>query len=553
MNTKILTLMSLMLSANAFALPTIYPTDEFQSMLFAIKNPTDSNLVADNVNSRKVYVMPPNSAKAMVSKNLSFRTANLGFCREMGDLQGYSRNAAKDIGEYEKRLELKKKEVDAVKAKLSNAKQVAAQYAEVNKLTELEAIDIRMDTLDLLIKDKNALLKDCDANCGIIKEQIRAHLEESSLLSQRRRSLAKLYSANISQFERHKKSVEGFEDDLREAYKSWNQMDDDLASVKSTLIRMYKDLGSLEAARSTIIFKSHWDTNIDELRVNNPGYEFSKIQTENAVLTTDLVDLINVPSGSAIVGYQLSSCRNSDSTSKCETPSYPETISGTVVLSTIGACPIEHPEYFDLNPNTPNTPDQMSYGLTVAYEYPTAMSVSAKATYNMHKMYQKIVKSGKKGGFFRSKSYSSVSERTEFQDSFSVDWSEQDAKVTIPESRKIEIEQEMRNSIFGRLAKIGLPTVANPGDLIAPTVPKNGAVVMADELKANKACQTNYYCAGASIALNVLDAIFGSSSSAASYTNVQNADMTERWSSTSVVMKPYVTSYVKDTKEEVGE
>jgi hypothetical protein len=45
--------------------------------------------------------------------------------------------------------------------------------------------------------------------------------------------------------------------------------------------------------------------------------------------------------------------------------------------------------------------------------------------------------------------------------------------------------------------------------------------------------------------LNVLDAIFGNSSASASYSNIQDADLTERWSTTSVVMKPYVTTYTK--------
>ncbi len=537
-----------LLSGNAFALPTIYPTEGVQNKIFTLTNGTDSNLVGDTVNPNKVYVMPPNSAKAMVSKKLFLKTANLGFCGEMKDLQGYSRNAARDIADYQKRLIAKKKEVDAINANLSNARQLAAEYTSANKLSGLSDIDVRLAALEQMISDKNAELKTCDNNCGVLRDQIAAHMDEQQKLTTARLEVVRANAKAVVKYERLKASVDGYEEDLRAANKSWGQMEDDLASMKSTFVKMYKDLGSLEGARSALSYTSHWNDNIRKLRENNKGIEFEKIQTENAVFTTDLVDLSNVPGASAILGYQLSSCKNSDGKG-CQTTTYPESITGSVVLSTIGACPIEHPDYFDLDAKTPEDADDMTYGMTVAYEYPTAMNVTAKATYNMHKMYQKIVSSGRSGGFFRSHSWTSVQERTYFSDSFKVDWSEQDAKVAIPEAKKVEIEQGMRNGIFARLAKIGLPQVASPGDLIAPTVPKTGALVLADELRSNKACQTNYYCTGASILFSVLDSIFGSSSASASYTNVQDADLTDRWSSESVVMKPYITTYVKETKD----
>jgi hypothetical protein len=538
----------MLLSTSVFALPTIYPTTEVQSSIFKIKNETDSNLVADTVNPRKVYVMPPNSSKAYVSKNLFLRTANLGFCGEMKDLQSYSRNAAQDIADYQKRANQKKKELDGISTKLSQARQDAAEFAATNNLRELMDIDTRMTTLDELIKDKNEQLKNCNKECDILKEEIYANMSEQKTLISSRQSIARGNSKSVQKYDRLKASVEGFEQDLDFASKSWNKLNEDLISIKSTFFKLYKDLGSLEGARAKFSYQSEWDNNILTLRNRNPNYEFSKIQTENAVFITDLVDLSNIPGTSAILGYQLSTCVKTDGKG-CMANSYPETISGTVVLSTIGACPIEHPDYFDLNPQSPNTPNEMTYGLTVAYEYPTAMNVTAKATYNMHKMYEKIVSSGRSGGFFSSRSWTSVSERTAFSDSFKVDWSEQDAKVAIPEAKKLLIEQEMRNGIFARLAKIGLPQVANPGELVINSLPKSGALVLAEELKSNTACQTNYYCTGASILLNVLDSIFGNSQATASYQNIQDADLTDRWSSESVVMKPYITTYLKKDEE----
>jgi len=59
MKLKLLTLAAgLILSQNAFSLPTIYPMNETQ--LSKIFNTTNSNLVADSDDQHVIYVMPPN-------------------------------------------------------------------------------------------------------------------------------------------------------------------------------------------------------------------------------------------------------------------------------------------------------------------------------------------------------------------------------------------------------------------------------------------------------------------------------------------------------------
>lgn len=201
-----------------------------------------------------------------------------------------------------------------------------------------------------------------------------------------------------------------------------------------------------------------------------------------------------------------------------------------------------HPDYFDIQ--TPNSTEEMAYGMTVSYEYPTSFVAEATATYNMHKMYQKIARSGSSGGFFSSRSWSSVEERTYFSDSFKVSWVEQDSANSIPDEKKADLEREMRNNIFARMATIGLPAVANAGALVSPpALSASGAVVLANSLQ--KTCPGNYYCVGAAMALNVLDAIFGSKSTTSSYTNIQDVDSVESWSRKKVVFKPWVSSYVK--------
>ena len=161
----------------------------------------------------------------------------------------------------------------------------------------------------------------------------------------------------------------------------------------------------------------------------------------------------------------------------------------------------------------------------------------------MHRMYQKIVKSGKKGGFFRPKGWSSVSEKLEFSDSFNVKWEEQDVANSLSEEEKAEYELEMRNRVFARIAALGLPSVQNPSALITPEIPESGAVVLGTSLQNNKACQSNVYCASAAIGVKVLAAIFGSSSSTASYTNMQDVESQDIYEKQKVVFKPWISSY----------
>jgi predicted nucleic acid-binding Zn-ribbon protein len=544
LKNQMLAITSIVLMNAAYATPTIWPTEDNQVHLHRVVNQTNSNLVADNVQPMKVYVMPPNSAKAVMQKKLFLRTANLGFCREMKDLQGYTRNVSKEIADYEARVRGKKADADKINAKLSLARQDLATYTVENNISELEDLDSELAELTNLIKEKTDDLKVCSKNCDELRIQISDHNTNHASSLKRRRELAKNHTSALAFYEKKKRSVEAYEEDLRSANKSWVTLEDDLISVRTSLFSLYKDLGSLEGGRAAITYTSAWDENLEKLRDLNPGYEFEKITTRDSVFITDIADLSHVPSATAVMAYKISACTNGEK-GKCETATYPDSFSGTVVLSTVGACPVEHPDYFDLDLTQPNSAEEMNFGMTVAYDYPTAMTVKATAKYNMYKMYQKIVSSGKSGGFFKRKSWSSVTEKTFFRDSYNVNWDEQDREASIPEARKIELEQQMRNAIFDRLAKIGLPSVSNPGALVVPTVPASGAAVLGNELANNRACQANVYCTAASIGVKLLDAIFSSSSSSASYTNIQDVDMKDEWSQTSVVYRPYITSYIK--------
>lgn len=536
MKNKILvTTMGALLTNFAAATPTIYPKD--LTFLSVIQNPTNSNLVADDSDLKVIWVMPPNTAASKV-EGLHTITSNVGFCKEMADIQSYSATMSAKM----KDLQLKEVEsenvVKAMSDKISDARQNLSRYVAQNNLLDIQNLDDRLTIIESDIKSLNEKLETCDQNCQEILGQLRDLRSERQGLTIDRRSMAQSRLIAVREMEKKKASVVAYEKDLEDLEGRWIKIRDRLEDMRSRFIDMYKTFGQLEGSRAAISFESNWDENVNELQKVNPGFDFKRIHTQNAVVLTNLVNSADIPGAGAVMGYDIG---GQYSNGKINFPSYPQSLMGNVRLSLIGTCPILHPDLFNIK--IPNGTDQMKYGMTISYEFPSSFEVDATAKYNMHKMYQKIAKSGRKGGLFSSKKWNSIEEKTFFRDEFKVTWNEQDVANSLTEEQKADYEKEMRDNVFGRLAAIGLPTVTNPGILVTPDAGPTGAAVLAGSLSKNKACQVNIYCAGAAIGVKVLDAIFGSSSSSSSYTNIQNVDMTERWSRSQVVYKPWISSY----------
>ena len=536
MKTKLsFALASMCLVNTVFAVPTIYPRSV--TLITSVLNKTNSNIVGDTDDEKQFWVMPPNSGSSVVS-GLHTITSNNGFCSEMRDLQTFSRETTARIAEITSKELASQEKIDAKAEELSNARKEMAEYTTTNNIKEVQYIDDHIASLESTIAGLNDKLNACGDNCALIAGQISELNNERRKEVARRRTLVSSQMKEVRIYESKKARVQYLTEELETMSESLSVLQEKLVKLHKTYNDMYSSFGRMEGARASMIFESKWDENVASLRQNNPGFSFQKIQTQDAIITTSIADLKSIPRDGAILSYEMG---GSVSEGMIKFPSYPDNLSGNVRLSLLGSCPVLHPEYFDIN--LPNGSDKMKYGITVSYEYPSAFVASAKMTYNMHKIYEKIVKSGKKGGFFSSRSWSSAQEKTFFQDEFKVEWKEQDASNAISPEDKDEMEKEMRNRIFGRLAAIGLPSLPNPGQLLAPTLPTNGASFLGSSLANNKACSTNIYCMSAAIGIQTLAAIFGNSSTSASYKNTQDANMVEEWSKEKVIFKPWISSY----------
>lgn len=528
------TALLLLLTAKAMAAPTIYPTDI--TLLSKVKNNTTSNLIADSADSHRIYVMPPSVAQANV-QGLHTLSANLGFCREMANDQEYSANLAKKIHDLTLQEADSKKDVDVARQKLLQAKEEAAKFATQARLQDLVDLDSTLTTTENRLSDLYEKVNDC-SDCDSINKEIDDLIKEKAELLKNRREITKQHAQDVRTYERYKSKVKALQEDYTDLDVSWGSLRSKVKQVRNDFLSMYEGFGKMEGARAAISFKSDWDDNVSTLRNHNPGFEFTKIQTQKAQILSSITLNNQIPGAQAIIAYEVG---GQFVNGVLSLSSYPESLTGNVVLSLVGTCPAIHPDWFNV-PADQARGDRMKYGLTVSYEYPSVFRINAKAHYNMYRMYQKTVQSGSSGGFFSSNSWSSVEERNVFNDSFRVTWDETDPDFSLSDVDKAKIEAEMRMQIFNRMATLVLPQAPDHDGIIkAVGAPPHGALVLSDSLM--ETCPGNGYCVAGIIALNVLDAIFGNSSSTSSYLQTYNTDLVEEFSRTKVMYKPAITSY----------
>lgn len=518
-------------SHSAFAEPTLYPTNV--SVLSSIINKTNSNILADEVDPKTIWVMPPNTATAKVS-GMHTPTANMGYCAEMRDLQTYTRDLSAQINDLMKLKKSKTQELLALEDKASALDQAAQKFAADRNLSALSELDTRIGSAEIRLTELYALQDRCTNNCEQIEVEVSDLIKAKAEMLKQRNVLAKENTADIRAYNKMQKEAVA----AKNRYISKRQVFTDLAGEIQTMQNQFKaayaSFGKMEGARAGIKYKSTWDDNVTALREANPGFNIQKIKTQNAQLMTELSGLENVDAGSAILGMPLPGFKDG----LAKYPAYPESLTTNVVLSLVGACPMAHPEYFDLG-QVPLA--EMSYGMIITYDYQTIFKMKASVKYNMYKMYQKIVSSGSRGGLFSSRSWSNVEEKNIFQDSFIVKWD--DRENSVPQEEKEEREKEMRHAVLLRLATQAIPDSPSRVELLQAVAPgPHGAIVLADAL--TKTCGFNVYCQGGAIVMRVLDAIFGSSSTSSSYTKITNSDLEENYEVQQKITKSWITTYL---------
>ncbi len=543
-----LSAISILVSTGAWAVPTAFPQRPHE--LLKVKNNTDSTLLGDTEDPSMVWVMPPTAGTTTPSQFRS-SNANLGFCREMADLQSASRELAKDIKKYTERSmdaesEVKAKQ-DAYYRARAEAEMLKTNNSQLSKLVEMQT---EVETLDQRIDQLRTELDQCkDANspaCRVLDKQIADALVERRKLAQEIAELRRSTQEDLRKYTRLTARAEVLKEEWNDALGVLSKIRGFLVESRSMVIAMYRDLGKLEGGYAQLGYSSGWDENLDRLRKVNSSYQFKKIPTQNVRVNAGFVSggtadsyLSSLPAildyslnGKGYVPYGVNDPQ--------DLAALPNQMSASFRLSLVGACPLVNAGIFDIPKDSAGVP---VFGTSASYNYTVAFSSKVKFSYNLYKFYQLIQKSGSSGGLFHSSSWSETSEKKVDKSAFEADWKESDPDHQTPDVEKRKIEAQIKAELMERVLK-QMATPIYDGKIAqnTPPIPERGAIVLANGLQATCGWYS-YYCTGGAWLLRGLDSIFGNSRSESDFQKTYDSWATETWNSQDVRLKPGVMTF----------
>lgn len=514
------------------AAPTLYPTDA--GRLNSLANNTNSNLVADSVDPNIVWVMPPMSATASVG-GFHSPEMNLGFCQSLA-------TTAKSVNENQLRrqrleadIEKAQGTLDQMEAKLVDLRLEAAKYAESKNMQRYDDLYTRIKEIDARMRSLQEKKRDCVQECEQINQDHAESLAEKRVLEKEYNELGKQFARDARVYNQMALKIEAQEANIDRFFDKFQRVRTQISQADASFMAVYREMGALSGGRAHLDYNSGWEENIAALRKSNPNYAFKPIDTADAKVRSSVLSVKGGQGATAILAYEFGSELVNG---ELNIGSYQPRLSGNIVLSLVGACPVVYPKMFDLGDFAGT--DKMKYGLTITYNFPSVFHTKVKFAYNLYKMYERIQESGSSGGFFSSRSWSKVLESEIFRDSFTMDWVETDPNNTMTFEQRTEIAAQVKLELIRRLATMTNPQAMAQLALELPNPPTRGAVVVADGLA--KSC-AHIYCQAGALALRALDAIFGSSSSMSLYRHTIDQRVEEVWNIEQTRKVPWMTFY----------
>ncbi len=539
----------LLSTTQSLAVPTLYPRRADD--LNGVSNPTSSTLMSDTVDANLVWVLPPKAgtAKAVPQK---FYSANMGFCSEMSMLQGYSKSLTERI--QQKSLEMSEKDAVLTQARLLYTERRNATGKLYSSNADLQTIQKLTDRLSDIELRTDALLEKslvCGENanaCKQINDEIHSlKLERQQIRTELTQLRAKT-RVEYSAYMRAKTLEESAKGDCDDLMAERDKMAVSLSTARMTLQSLYAQFAKFEGGFASIVYDSGWDSAVQKLREANPGRRFEQIATKDATINATFVGAATgdsyLSSLPAILDYTFNGIAHSPGVISKEPDklaAFPSKMSATLRLSLVGACPLAHPEQFDIKKDEQGMP---LFGISADFLYPSTFKTKVTFKYNMYKIYDTLKSSGTEGGLFSTSSWSNVTENRMGDDSLDVKWEEEDPENKISAQEKKAIEQEIKNELLSRaLAQFATPVVdAKPALAQAPEVPTAGALVAAQGI--SQSCGWySLYCAAGAWTLRTLASVFGSSETEEHYRSSLNVSASETWSTDSVRYRPQTTAY----------
>ncbi len=394
------------------AVPTIYPKSNAY-----IKNNTNSNVVSDSTDPYKYYVLPPSTVEVKVL-SLNSITANVGFCKEIADIQKYNADTLQLLNNLKQREYDLLMQITAHEKMIRDAKVVIAEYVKVKNLMQLVEFDRQIEAMDSRLDSMYAAYKNCTRECAALATDIEHLQENRNSVEEQRFLFAISRSADSDEYMRQKRNIESLENQKMASIDTVKKVQTDLKELYLDFVSMYDVHVKREGAKISVEYDSRWSNNVARLQFDNPRLKFEKISTQNAVVRADAYS--NLLPGSSIIGFNFGGVGNINGPVSLE--AYPERFSGNATLNLLGACPILYPQLFGIPLNDDRVnPQKMKFGLTVGYQFPAEFIYDVTVKYNMYKLYELTQKQGKKGGFLSSSSWSTKEENEYYNDAFKVE------------------------------------------------------------------------------------------------------------------------------------
>ena len=527
---------SQLLAGNAAqAIPSAYVS---KHGALPIVNQTNSTLLRDSENPATVWVMPPTAGvtefKGMVP------SANLGFCSGIRELALATTDIDRRVAALSRKYEELEPDLKKAEQVLADARISSAKYAQRDDIKLMLSLEDSVESLQSRRTATIASLETCTQNCDILREEASRLLTE---VTQAREDLRAFRIENriaIRDFERAKANVEAAEQNYESVGAHVNRLRRDLISLNSDVMGMYATKGKLEGGIAQIDYDTGWNANIKSLEAQYRGFQFQAIPTANAHIDAQIVGAADQESYyqslPMLLDYTINGVKyvpwgSTDHISAA----VPSVIVGNFRLSTLGACPIADPHFFDgtgfvADRGALSTP---KFAISATYQYPAAYKFKVTASYNLYKFYEQIKRHTVSGGFFSSKSVSETLESATDHDTFKIDWLVEDPNSEYDAKTRQQVTADLKKSLMERVLQTmaqpvvpmnGSATFTDPG---AP--PAAGAIVLANGL--SETCGFNIFCQGGSWVLRGLFAIFGSSTTEQKFRSEWDRTATEQWSS----------------------
>ena len=534
-------------ATNANAIPSAYVSN--YGSLF-IENPTNSTLLRDTEKSQTVWVLPPNSGETQF-KGLT-PSANLGFCPGIANLMKASNDIDARIGQLaQKKMELipELEEAErALQAAHKNKGEIASSGAIKDMLLlQTEISDIESRQLELLDR-----MESCENSCEQVVSEFReisTHLAEQRGLLRSMQEQNREETKKLRQAEARVESAEAVLDSVGTRYE---KLVVKLSHLSNQVFDMFSNKGKLEGGIALIDYDTGWENNVKFLEGKYANYDFKMIPTANVRIFANIAGANDqnsyIQSLPQLLDYTINGTKYVPWGQVDHTASaLPSVLTGNMRLSTIGACPLAVKNFFENTGFTPKTNASADplYSISATYAHPVAYKFKVKASYNLYKFYEMIKKSGSKGGFFSTRSYSKVLETKTDRDTFHIDWLIEDPNSQFTFEKRQQITAEIKKDLINRvLVTMAQPAISSSDQatFIDPgTPPEAGSLVLAKGL--SKTCGWNIYCQAGSWVLRGAQAIFGSSTSEQTFKSTWNRTAEETWSTEVASYRSGATSF----------